>query len=270
MTEQTLYGHKLADKKFRKQFEVHYYEINRYQEVTPVSILNYLEETAISHSEFVGYGFNRLQSEGAGWVLNRWQLEMERYPLWNEKITVETWPSSFERFYATREFNIKCQDINYADIPDPDGQVIGRATSRWIFFNIARRRPARIPAEVGSAYGIDPDRVLDDPFEDLASCEEADYSKEFEVRKSDIDTNGHVNNARYVEWLMEVLPDRIYNTSNLRSLEIIYKKEVGGKSILLSQCKCDEQDHIFRHSILNKQDHAELAIAKTIWQERKK
>ncbi|MEG6511257.1 acyl-ACP thioesterase domain-containing protein [Desulforamulus ruminis] len=55
----------------------------------PVSVLNYLEETAIAHSEAVGSGLNKLKSEGIAWVLNRWSVQTGRYPQWNEKIIVE-------------------------------------------------------------------------------------------------------------------------------------------------------------------------------------
>lgn len=63
---------------------------------------------------------DNLLAEKMGWVLNRWLLRMDKYPKLGEKISIETWPSNFERFYGTREFSIK----------DSIGNLFGQACSQ--------------------------------------------------------------------------------------------------------------------------------------------
>lgn len=247
-------------KHYQKEFEVHYYEVNQYQEATPVSVLNYLEETAIAHSEAVGLGLNKLKSEGLAWVLNRWSVQMGRYPQWNEKIIVETWPSNFERFYATRQFYVK----------DLKGEILGRATSLWIFLNIEKKRPLRIPAENMLPYGLDSQGVLEQPFSELDNVENSEVLKEFYVRRSDIDTNEHVNNTKYMEWVLETVPTEIYQGHILQSFEVMYKKEVGFGSIISATCQPigESAKSTFAHTIKESHQGYNLALAKTHWVKR--
>lgn len=170
------------------EFTVHYHEVNLHGEATPLTMLYFMEDAAIAHSEAAGFGIGRLKNEGLAWVLNRWHFEMDRYPSLGESVTIETWPSNFDRFYATREFLIK----------NSQHEILGRATSRWIFLNLEKKRPLRIKDAFAEAYGLDSHRAIESDFEELDSVEYADREHAFLVRRSDIDTNGHVNNVKYL------------------------------------------------------------------------
>jgi len=248
----------MPKKRFSKKYEVHYYEINSMQEATLLSLLNYLEDCAISHSASAGYGVNELMAADSGWVLNRWSIKIDRLPKLGETINVETWASSFERFYGYREFLVT----------DGSDKIILKASSVWIYFNIKKRRPMRIPAEMGDAYGIDEERALEQPFTDLDFDFEPDILEEFSVKRSDIDTNNHVNNKKYIDWIMETIPQEIYDNFKAASLQIIYKKEASLGSVIKSGCIIDrehnESPRLF-HKIWDKNTGVELASAETIW-----
>jgi medium-chain acyl-[acyl-carrier-protein] hydrolase len=245
-------------KNFSKEFEIHYYEINQHREATPVTILNYLEDTAIAHSEQIGYGIERLLTDNRAWVLNRWQVEIDRYPTLGEKISIETWPSKFERFYATREYLIR----------NAREEIIARAVSLWIFINIEKRRPVRIPPELIAGYGLSNKFAIAEPFEELPVLDDPGFSKEFYVRRSDIDTNNHVNNTKYLDWVLESIPQGIYEECKLTSFEIVYKKESGyGLMIKSHSQNCSESglNSTYLHSIAGPEG-VELATAKTNWE----
>lgn len=251
----------MKNHRFFREFEVHYHEVNSFGEATPATMLHYLEDVAISHSDAVGFGIDRLKVEGMAWVLNRWHVQMDRYPRYGEKIVIETWPSSYDRFYATREFLLR----------DQENRIIGRATSLWIYINTETKRPLRIPAEMQNYFGIDSMRAVNDSFESLKSDGESEYELSFSVRRSDIDTNGHVNNAKYLLWTLEVIPEDIYKMNHLFSFEIVYKKETSYGSAILSKCFVDDNDRTratFRHVIMGNDTKNELAIARTVWSRR--
>ncbi len=248
--------------KFTLEFEVHYHEVNPYEKATPLTILHYLEDAAISHSEAVGQGIEQLKAKKQAWILNQWHLQMDCYPVLGEKVMIETWSAGFERFYGTRDFLIR----------DKQQRVIGRATSLWIFYNTESKRPLRIPPDFQEAYGSDPTRAIVESL-DQRQNEELDQVGEseqiFTVRRSDIDTNGHVNNANYLEWMLEVIPEDIYQNKHLAALEITYKKATTYGTSVCSKCFVSnpkENNVLCRHAILGNVDRQELAIAKTIWQ----
>ncbi|HAZ37291.1 MAG TPA: acyl-ACP thioesterase [Clostridiaceae bacterium] len=248
--------------KFKKTFEVGYYEINKNDKATPTSILNYLEETAVEHSESIGYGVKRLKENGFGWVITHCCINMERGPMWNEKITVETWASGFNKFYATREFCIR----------DANENIIGRATSLWIFFDIEKRRPVRIPDEITEAFGyFENDRGLDVDFRKFRPNFELDNSKQFFVRRSDIDTNEHVNNVKYVEWMLETIPKEAYDNYILEGAEVLYKKETYYGETILSSCTIlneDDDKCEFGSSITSVDGKEKFAFARSVWRKK--
>jgi len=229
------------------------------QEATLLSLLNYMEDCAISHSTSAGYGVNELLAADAGWVLYRWLIKIDRLPKLGETITVQTWASSFERFYGNREFIV----LDGRDNP------IVKASSVWIYFNIKKRKPMRIPLEMGDAYGIDETRALEEPFTDFDFDFEPKVIEEFTVKRSDIDTNSHVNNKKYVDWIMETVPQQIYDNYKVTSLQIIYKKESSLGSGIKAGCVIDEQNTDnprLLHKIWDKNTGLELVSAETIWQ----
>lgn len=245
--------------KFQKEFEIHYYEVNFYQELTPLAFLNYLEETAIAHSEAVGYGVSRLKNMGYGWVLSHWQIHFEQYPKLGEIIKIQTWPSHFERFYGEREFLV----LNAQD------KIIARASSLWIFLNLAKRRPTRIPSEISEAYRIFTEKGVTEPFPEFNPVQIDQMEQvEFIVRRSDIDTNDHVNNTKYIEWVLETVPEEVYRNYRMVSLEVAYKKEsTYGEKVLavIQEIESKDQTSCYRHHITDAGAGQDLALAQTSW-----
>ncbi|KLU65415.1 acyl-ACP thioesterase [Desulfosporosinus acididurans] len=254
----------MINQNFRADFEIHFHEVNPQEEAAPLTILHFLEDTAIAHSQAVGFGVRQLKEEGLAWILNRWHLQMDHYPKLGETVAIETWPSKFERFYATREFFIR----------DSKQSVIGRASSLWIFYNILTKRPLRVRPEFQEAYGLNLARAIENPFTSLESSLDGNGKEvAFSVRRSDIDTNGHVNNANYLQWILEAVPDHIYQDCYLSSLEIQYKKETTYGSKIRSCCKCDPAgplNYLGNHIILGEESGLELALAKTVWESKPK
>lgn len=251
-------GGRCMSNKYSKEFEIYYCDTSHNYEATPIAILKYLQEAAISHSSAVGYGVDELKRKGVAWILNRWNLKMKKYPLLGDKVIIETWPSRFERFYAQREFVIKNGD-----------EFLGDATSLWIFFDINRKRPTRILHEIIEKFNTESSCAFDETFKKLTSVESIEGKKEFFVRKSDIDSNNHVNNVIFAEWMLEVLPLEISERYFLSSFEIAYKKEVNyGYTISSVYQKIKNGGNFeYLHGILDK-DNAELAVGKTCWTRR--
>ncbi len=274
--------------RFKKTFDINYFILDKNQEATPLGIINMLQDTAIYHSEAVGLGLEKLKADGIVWILNRWSVEIDKPLKWNTRVSVETWPSGFNRFYATREFIIR----------DMEGNILLRASSRWILLNIEKKRPVRVPVEFYDLYGMElGDRAVLTEFDDLrrpqgAAGEEVNEtgdgnisSQIFKIRRSDLDTNLHVNNARYVEWMIETIPDEIYDNYTLKSLEVSYIKEAQSGMVeciaektfsdfmlysentstggLTRASTCWTGSHLVR--LYDGTTECDLAVARTVW-----
>ncbi|CAA7601612.1 HotDog domain protein [Acididesulfobacillus acetoxydans] len=256
---------------FATEFAPRFYELNARRQAGPVVLLHYLEEAAVSHSGAAGCSLQELEGRGVGWVLNRWYIVVERYPVWDEKVSVETWPAAFDRFYATREFIVRGRD----------NTRMARATSRWIYLSVEKKRPLRIPEGFARAYGLDPERAVEHDFAALP-VRQGEWNlttsgkRIFAVRRSDLDGYHHVNNAQYVQWLLESVPEQTYDLAELQSLEIEYRKEVGyGGRVRVDTLALEpgaegasalpEGGQAYLHSIEDADTLRELAVARTIW-----
>ena len=49
--------------------------------------------------------------------------------------------------------------------------------------------------------------------------------KKLIVRRRETDTNGHTNNARYVEWAVDDVPDDVYTNYKADEIRVLYRKE---------------------------------------------
>ena len=91
----------------------------------------------------------------------------------------------------------------------------------------------------------------------IPKIEEPSSEKIIPVRRSDLDMNKHVNNARYLEWMEEPLNEgQIYRTNKV---DIIFLRESVYGDTITSQIKATEQASTF-HQLKNQRDEI-IALA---------
>lgn len=240
-----------------KEYEIQYYEIDYNRKLLITSLMNYLGDIATRQSEDLGIGINYLREHGIAWVLYKWNINIYRYPLYGEKIKVRTKPYSFRKFYAYRIF----------EILDSSGGIIARANSMWFLIDMEKRKAIRITDDMYKAYGINKDKndVLD--IKKIKSPEKICSEKTFDVRYSDIDTNRHVNNVKYVEWAIETLPLDIVINYSIKSINITYQKETtyGSTVRVFTELKEKDGEYVCLHKIVS-QDGMELTLLETTWE----
>ncbi len=226
--------------KYWKKFTIPYYDTNSEGYIKPENILSYMAETSSWHSDSLGLGFYELSKKNYAWMLLRWEAEILKYPKAKDNVVIGTWTSGFDRFYATREFVMI----------DESGDIVAKATTKWFFLDIKKRRPKRIPDEIQVKYSF----VEEFNFPDFTDMDESTgdlvESRLMRVRRSDIDSNNHVNNIRYIEWMQEGLEDRVLDNMKLHKLGIVYKKEIlPGDEFKTNWWRDEKRDKYFNHAI---------------------
>jgi medium-chain acyl-[acyl-carrier-protein] hydrolase len=239
-----------------RSYNVHYYEVDIHKRALITSIIDYLGDMAMYQSEILGVGIEHLKENNMAWVLYKWDITMDSYPLLNEVVKVKTFAYSFRKFYAYRKY----------EIMDACGNKIGYADSVWILINTNRRRPIRITEDMYESYGIEisNNNPLDIP--NIPKINTVDEEKSFQVRYSDIDTNMHVNNVKYVAWALETVPKDIVLNYVLKNIKVTYEKETTyGETIKVStEIIREEAKTICRHKIIN-DEGSELTLLESTW-----
>jgi medium-chain acyl-[acyl-carrier-protein] hydrolase len=241
---------------FDKQFELRYFEMNEFGVASPTTILTLLEETAADHCYSINYSLYQLAEQKIGWVLISGIMQMERYPSYKEKITIRTWLSKYTTIKGFRE-NI---------IYDEQNNIIGRAKGLWVFFDIDRRRPVQIFDDIMEKWSFCNEESIDyNISKKIKAVENSDYELSFKVNKYDTDMIKHVNNIRYLQWVVESVPDEIIDNYYLYPIDGRFIAEAHYGQTIISLTKNDTKDISFMHSIKIQGNDKVCATAKTIW-----
>ncbi len=241
---------------FEKQFELRYFEMDKHGCASPTTIITLLQEAAADHCLSINHGLYNLYDKNIGWVLLSGFMQMERYPLYKEKITIRTWISEFSAIKGNRE-NI---------IYDEAGKLIGKAKGLWLFFDIKRRRPTRIFDDIINGWNSFSERsAICDLEKKIDPISEAEYKKSFLVHRYDMDSNKHVNNLRYLQWLIETVPDEIIDNYFLYSIDGRYVGEAQHGHTVQSLAKHLNDANEFIHTIKDLDTNLVCANGKTVW-----
>ena len=239
---------------WKGDFKVHSYEVDFKKSATLENLCRYFQEAAWNHAEELGVGYERLQAEKRAWVLSRLLVEVTRYPSWTESVCVHTWPCLTKSVFAMRDF----------EMFDLQGRKLVAGASAWLLLDIETKRPQRVDKLIQEIQLPFRERraLTHEPKKLNATAPDA-APAEFKVSYSDIDVNGHVNNARYIGWLMDAQPIELHRRSAVKSLEVNYLSEaIAGDKLSVLSSKGDPGE--FLHSMV-KADGTEVCRGKVAW-----
>ena len=180
-------------------------------------VMELMLEASLQHNEATPHPSSWFWANGFGFLLTHWQAAIDKYPRWNEQVTMRTWPAGSIGFVAYRSF----------EMLDKNGESLARANSGWAFVDMRKRAPARPPADLIAGYGPSMPDVMPKDFRlpGLEAFTEIG-SRNKSVTKRDMDANRHVNSIAYLDWAMDSLT--LHGLSqNGRAVEMktAYRKE---------------------------------------------
>ncbi|XWS76071.1 hypothetical protein CRYUN_Cryun01aG0145800 [Craigia yunnanensis] len=196
---------------YKEKFIVRCFEVGVNKTATIETIANLLQENGGNHAQSVGFSRDGFATSPTMrklhliWVTARMHIEVYKYPAWSDVIEIETWCQSEGRIGTRRDWILK---------DSATGEVIGRATSKWVMMNQDTRRLQKVSDDVKEEYLVFCPRKprLAFPEENnksskkIAKLEDpVQYSRlGLMPRRADLDMNQHVNNVTYIGWVLEV------------------------------------------------------------------
>lgn len=202
--------------KHREEYKVDFDALDFTGKLSLYGLSGYMQIIAANHASIFGVNFYKnLDNPSYYWIVSKVKYVMNRYPKWEDVITLETYPGGYDKLYAVRKFDIYDQSDNQL------GYIIGD----YILMDMERKRPVQIKGSKGALS------ILDFPYEGekLAKIRIPEEVIKSEIRKayySEMDLNGHMNNSHYVKWALDMLPIEYFKTHEVRSLEINYNAAI--------------------------------------------
>ena len=190
---------------YQLKSKVRYSESNTKGTLTYHALLNYLQDSSTLHSEELGESGPEMFKKNMAWVLSFWQICIDELPKSSEDICVKTWPYQTKGLFGLRNFCVE----------NEAGERIVKANSIWVLIDPRTGRPIRIPEDVSSHYPDEPKLEMDYCDRKITLPESYEEKESIVVPKYFIDTNNHVNNAKYVMIAEQYLPDD-FETKEIR------------------------------------------------------
>jgi len=175
-----------------------------------------VQEASLFHTSSIPGAFDYYDEMNWVWILTHWQVEVNVYPKVGDEISISTWPVRFKGYFGERGF----------EAVDTQGNMLLSANSNWILLDRTTHAPVRPNEHISSKYGENFPFLLQKDFS-LPKYDDFTFlsSYEYTASRRDIDTNNHVNNVKYLEWVYCYIPEDIYHNYRAKSLKVAYKKE---------------------------------------------
>ncbi|MBY7144798.1 acyl-ACP thioesterase [Virgibacillus sp. NKC19-3] len=227
------------------------------------TLFSHFQGVASLSSANLGAGIDDLANDyGVAWILMRIRVEITRMPEWNEDITIETWPQEPGKIEFERDFVVR----------DQKGIPIIRAVSVWVVMDLVERKVKRA-SHISLQYpSVMKERAIDYKLKKLKSPQGLETAYHKVIGYSDIDFNGHLNNSKYVDYILDCFPLEDHKTHEVKAMEVNFNQEaLPGETIMLKKGLSGTDAGVVHIEGINENDHnvifkARMEIREVSWE----
>ena len=108
--------------------------------------LRWIQDAALAHSAALGFSERGYLARGQVWVVRKHGIEYLRPTVAGDRLRVETRVATMKLANSVRRTEIFRQ-----------GELVCRAATDWVYVDLSRGRPVRIPEEMRAAFPLEPD-----------------------------------------------------------------------------------------------------------------
>ncbi len=209
----------------RVRFPVRVYEAGPDGRASLPTLANWLQQAAAEHADALGLGMARMAEARLFWVMARQYLELTELPPAEETVTVETWPQAMQRGAFRRRYRVT----------GADGRGLAEAVALWMVFDPETRAAVPAPDWMAARVTFDGGEPLEFPTRSIPALREPTRRSAILTRASDLDANGHVNNAHLMAWLLEPLAGPDGGPVVPRRLDVLFRAEVAAGRTLAAR-----------------------------------
>lgn len=169
-------------------------DVNAHLSIT--SLIDIFQDSSTFQSHDLGVGFETLEKDKLAWIINYWEIDIEKMPKLCDRVIVGTKPYEFKGFLGFRNFCLK----------DEKGNYLVKANSIWTLLDMEKMRPVKAPDYIREAYILGDKLDMEYGSRKVMIPEEGEASKnEMEpvmVMLHHLDGNHHMNNGQYIKIAM--------------------------------------------------------------------
>lgn len=208
-------------------------DVDLFNQCRPSAVLGILQEAATQAALSLGVsGPQIMEKYNCLWMVTRIWYELDAPLRWNDLVTVHTWHRGVSGVSSYRDFDLY-----------RDGKPIGQGTSLWVMVDADSRKLFRMKnlTEFEGTDGGERKKTV--KLHRVIMPEQFDRRTQRDMRYSDTDINGHVNNIHYADFACDSLHmERLARGKFVRSFQIGYLSECqAGETIWVDTAAQDNQ-----------------------------
>ena len=191
--------------------------------------LDIFMDMATLHEEASGFGVYRMLEKGLYWIVGKNRIHFASRPKMMDDVTIRTCFLKPSRLFVNREY----------EIMDKEGRVLVTGETEWLVATENCEKLVAVRDYIPGSFEY-PEKGL---FEERMKKIDKDFSKDqlvgkYEVRPTDIDFVGHMNNAAYSRALMSFISGSEIKDREISDVEIFYALQCKEGDVL-SVCRRD-------------------------------
>ena len=206
---------------YEKKYYIGSNDVDQFLDLKLPSFFRMMQDIATEHAEVLDIGKANTLDKGLYWVITRIEIEIIKMPKYLQTVTLRTHPGDDLRFIFPRYFTCL----------DEKGEVLIKASSTWMVLNREKHNVClnpfngkKLPPEHYEGELPLPNKVVVDS--DISLIENR------KVRYSDIDLNGHLNNTKYIDYIIDLHDSDFYKKHQISHFLINYEKEMKDNNVL--------------------------------------
>lgn len=200
---------------WKEHYKLRTFDVDLTNHIKISSIFNFMQESASNSADSLGFGYNQLIDDQLFWVLSRVKIEFNMLPSLGDEIRIETWPRGLDKIFALRDFMIY----------DTKNKLIGKATTSWLMIDSKTRRPIRTDALAQRIPILEAKSAITEVCGKIENSLDTDLINEVKVGYTDIDINQHLNNVKYIEYILNCFSIDKYRNNRITQLQVNFINE---------------------------------------------
>lgn len=124
------------------EWQVSWGEVAQGYRLTNRALMDRLIESGLQSGERYRWTLRQAQQEGVVFVARKLWLEIVRPAVYGERLSISTWLANLKRSTVIRQYQVG----------RPDGSLVARGQTLWVYLDLQTARPIRIPPDFAVAW----------------------------------------------------------------------------------------------------------------------